>query len=172
MNNKIKFRLGSIFCVIILSILGCNTDEKTGFIEIGKVLEDFKLRIELNNNLTNLKEVRQSILDTLELELNILSRQIDSEKAKDKISVFGAKRDHYIDRKHRYENEIDSLSRIYDQQVTVQINQYVKDFGIENNFIYIFGAEGSGALMYAIDSKNITNDVKKYINEKYLGKTR
>jgi Skp family chaperone for outer membrane proteins len=51
------------------------------------------------------------------------------------------------------------------------MNQYVKDFGSKYGYTYIFGADGSGFLMYSLEANNITKEVKEYINSRYKGNT-
>ena len=60
----------------------------------------------------------------------------------------------------------------YEKQIWKQVNQYMKDFGVENNYTYILGAEGSWQLMYAKENNNITKEVVEFINKKYKGITR
>ena len=49
------------------------------------------------------------------------------------------------------------------------LNDVILDYGKENECDYILGADGSGSLMYAKDSDDITKDVLVYINNKYKG---
>ena len=51
-----------------------------------------------------------------------------------------------------------------------QLNEYIEDFGEENKLDYIFGANGTGTIMYGNESKDVTKEVVTYVNKKYVGK--
>lgn len=157
--------------VFILINYFSNNPEKNGYIEITKVFNDFKLKKELEIQLTKIKETRKAIIDSLEFDLKVLSKQIiaENQKDKNKIALFEVKRDEYMQKKQQFEDDNTNIAKKYDEQIISQMNQYVKDYGIKNGYTYIFGADGSGFLMYSVESKNITEDVKKYINERYKG---
>ena len=163
-------------CLLVAAVLLVSCDkgksQKTGYVELGKIVEGFELKRTLQDNLLALKNSRTNEVDSLQLELQILSRQIKASNLKDKkaMAEFEIKKEIFINKKDQYSRQIDSLSQVYDSRIMQQLNQYIKDFGIENNYKYIFGAEGSGALMYADTSENITIVVTKYISEKYSGK--
>ncbi|OFY82809.1 MAG: hypothetical protein A3F72_01620 [Bacteroidetes bacterium RIFCSPLOWO2_12_FULL_35_15] len=146
--------------------------EKTGYIEINKIFADFKLKKELEVQLTKVKESRKVIMDSLEFGLKVLSKQIqaDGQKDKDKIALFEVKREEYLQKKKQFEDDNDAVAKQYDSQIISQMNQYVKDYGNKNGYTYIFGADGSGFLMFSSETKNITEEVKNYINDRYKGK--
>ncbi len=56
------------------------------------------------------------------------------------------------------------------QTVINDINDYVKEYGKKNNHRIIFGALGSGNIMYAQEGADLTNDVLKGLNKQYHGK--
>jgi outer membrane protein len=58
----------------------------------------------------------------------------------------------------------------YSREIWQQINQYTKDFGKKNGYAVIYGANGSGSIMYADTTLDITAPVLLYINERYEGK--
>lgn len=43
---------------------------------------------------------------------------------------------------------------------------------VKKGYRYIFGAEGSGVLMYADERNNITKEVIEYINARYKGNAK
>ena len=55
----------------------------------------------------------------------------------------------------------------FDKQIFSQLNSYVKDFGEDNSYDVILGANGNGSVMYGRKSINLSDEVIKYINAKY-----
>ena len=174
MNRRI---IGSIVGVCALFILGgvmlfltCR-NEKTAYVNITKLYAEFTLKKELENKLTKVKNTRQAVLDSLELKLKILTKEINMEKGTDKakIAVFQAQREAYISKKQQFDEDNQALVKEYDAQIYKQMTQYVSDYGKKKGYKYIYGADGSGNLMYADESDDITFQVTTFINNRYKG---
>ncbi|BFP40643.1 OmpH family outer membrane protein [Flavobacteriaceae bacterium GF1] len=56
------------------------------------------------------------------------------------------------------------------QTVINDINDYVKDYGKQNGFRIIFGAKGSGNIMYAEDASDLTETILDGLNAQYQGR--
>lgn len=147
--------------------------DKLGWVNIQKIYEGFVFKKELETKLMQTKQARKTITDSLEFGLKILSREIQSEGGKDKnkIHLFENKREYYINKKQELEEDNAMLEKQYNEQILNQLNQYLKNYGKENNLRYIFGADGTGSLMYALEADDITEDAIRYVNEQYKGKT-
>lgn len=169
-----------IACFFILSVSAmllmssCSGNSKLGWVNINEIYTEFVFKKELEKKLLETKQARKGILDSLELELKILSKEIQSEngKSKERIALFEVKRENYLNKKQQLEDDNSVMEGQYNEQILNQLNQYLKDYGKENKFRYIFGTSGSGSLMYAEEADDITKDVIVYINEKYKGKTK
>lgn len=161
------------FVAIGFFIFYKSSGEKTAYVDINKIFAEFTLKKELEVQLIKVKESRKSIIDSLEFGLKLLSKQIQSENQvnKDKVALFEVKREEYVQKKKQFEEDTDAVAKQYDKQIISQMNQYVKDYGNKNGYTYIFGADGSGFLMFSAEQKNITEEVKKYINDRYKGNT-
>lgn len=53
------------------------------------------------------------------------------------------------------------------QTVINDINDYIKEYGKKNGYKIIFGASGTGNIMYADESSDLTEQVLKGLNEEY-----
>jgi outer membrane protein len=147
--------------------------EKTGWISLSEVFNDFAFKKELEMKLKKTKDTRQALVDSLAFNLKLLSKQLQSEnqKNKEKIALFEIRREEYLTKKQQFEADNDAVAKQYDAQIIAQMNQYVKDFGNKHGYTYIFGADGNGSLMYSLETKNITKEVNEYINNRYKGNT-
>lgn len=174
MWNKYKYAIQFIFLLSIICgwiFYENKTVPNTGFIIIQEVYSGFDMKKEIEVKYNKTKNARDKILDSLELELKILARKIQSENEKNKetIEQFNVKRDEFVQRKQTYEEDNAALTKQYDLEILTQLNQYVKDFGEKNNYTYVFGNDGNGSLMYALEANNITKEVIEFINAKYKG---
>jgi outer membrane protein len=163
-----------VVCVATFLFIGkYNQGGKIAWININKVYNEFVYKKELETKLTHTEQARKVLIDSLELELKVLSRAIQAEGGKDKnkISVFEIKREKYLEKKNESEQDNAVLQKQYNEQVLNQLNQYLKDYGKKENLGYILGSDGSGALMFAKEQDEITEAVIVYINERYKGNT-
>jgi outer membrane protein len=147
------------------------TRPKTGIIEIQKVYDSFQLKKELETKFKTTQNQRKKILDSLELELKYLYASIEKQEKKDEETIknFNIKKNFYMQKKQMNQEDDAALSKQYDSEILTQLNQYVKDFGKENGYTYVFGTDGNGSMMYAKESVDISNEVIVYINNKYQG---
>lgn len=175
MKQKVAIFSGIVILlgVIIFLVIGYVKKEKFVWINLNKVHGDFIFKKELESKLIKTEQARKTIIDSLEFELQVLGRQIKSENGKDKnkLAVYETKRQKYFDKKGEFEEDNSMLQQQYNDQILVQINQYMKDFGKQNGYTFIFGADGTGGLMYADEAKDVTEEAITFINEKYKGKT-
>lgn len=162
--------------IVVLITTSCfitvNKTPKVAYVELEKLYNDFSMKKELEAKLNNVKQTRQSILDSLKIQLNALSRSIKSEKEKEAIRDFEIRKQEFLIKQQNFEQDNEATTQAYSSQIWKQINQYVKDYGKQNNYTLLMGADGSGNVMYADEANNITTEVSEYINAKYSGEKK
>ncbi len=148
--------------------------KKTAYINITKVFSEFEMAKEYDAKLTGFINQTNIVLDSLKLHLNIMYKTLGQNKNpnKEKMELFSAKREEFLSKKEQFDESQKQQSDQYSSKVMGQLNQYVKEYGKQFGYTYIYGADGSGALMFANESEEITEDVINYINEKYNGKKK
>lgn len=160
-----------LIVAIVYIVFQSQSEPKTGYIVIQELYDGFEMKKEMEKKFLAVKNARDKILDSLTLELKVLSQkiQVEQEKNSATLNEFDVKRAEYMQRKQTYEEDNNALSQKYDQEILTQLNQYSKDFGAEHGYTYIYGNDGNGSMMYAKDEKNITKEVIEFINNKYRG---
>lgn len=159
--------------VVVWLIATSPKQVKLGYIDIKTVFDDFNLKKELEKDLLKTKNQRDRLLDSLSNNLQVLAANLELKEnpTQEEVFDFERRREHFITQKEQFQKENEELTAQYDQQILTQLNQYVKQYGEENGYNYIFGNEGNGLLMYAPEAENITEEVVEYLNNKYEGKT-
>ena len=164
------FKIVIVANLIMVIGLGCmyfikEQKSNVAYVEIGALYKDFKMTKELETKFNSMASSRKSFLDSIELELIALAQNVKKQEE------FNRVKNIYIVRKQQFEQDNAAANQQYNEQIMNQMNQYLVDFGKENGYDFIFGANGSGGLMYANEQTfNVTNDVLAYINKKYAGK--
>jgi outer membrane protein len=176
MKTKTFFSATSVIVSLIalgISLKLSLTKPHNAYVDLGRLYNEFSMKKELEGQLKAVSLTRENQLDSMKLDLTVLAKNIqsgDSIKTKPLRMDFLAKRQQYALKNQAFTEENDRVSQAYDDEIWKQLNQYIKDFGKENGYRYIFGAEGSGAIMYADDGDNITDLMITYVNAHYKGK--
>jgi len=171
--------------ILILALTGLTTAvvllhhsrPKLAYVELSKIYNDFEMKKELEKEMTSVQDMRKRTLDSLELGLNMLGRTMQNfevsgnrKGVEERMPEFEMRRQEFLQKREAFSEDNEAMSQQYAERIWKQINQYVKDFGKENGYTYIFGADGTGALMYGEEAADITAEVAKYVNERYKGK--
>lgn len=155
----------SIICVVILF----KPKQKIVFVNIETVYDDFLLKKELEAKFENVTNTRQQILDSLKLELNLFSKTITSNKEVEKINLFQQKRQEYALKEQNFTESTQQTNEQYKNQIWKQLSQYMKKFGLKNNYQYILGFENKSAVLYGDEAEDVTVEASDYVNKAYKG---
>jgi outer membrane protein len=147
------------------------TRYKTGYVVISEVYSGFEMKKEMEKEYLATKNARDKILDSLELKIKLIQSKVEGKTIIKETDTAGYQDliTEYVLKDKTFDEDNTALSEKYDEQIITQLNQYVKDYGEAYHYTYIFGTGGNGTLMFADENENITEDVTKYINEKYNG---
>jgi outer membrane protein len=141
------------------------------YVQLQKVFAAFDMAKEYNKRMESVKYERKAILDSMELRVNALARRIESgEKDKMMLNSYMDERELYFKTRENFETDNQKILEQFNGEIFKQLSQYTLDFGKEKGYDFIFGAEGSGVVMYAKDQNDVSDELIKYINEKYHGK--
>lgn len=148
-----------------------STKEKTAYVNISEVYNEFDMKKELENKIIGVQTQRKQVMDSLELALQLKSNQLT---AVTKISVeerqtFELMQRNYITQRDQFAAENERVTQEFKNQIFTRLNEYAKEYGEEEGYDYLFGTSGQGSIMYAQQKHDITKEVIKYINEKYKG---
>jgi len=145
--------------------------QKTAYVNIKEVYNGFNLKKELESKYLKVQNERKQIIDSLILEYKYFENKANANKNDKKLQVeLESRKDNIIQKKSRFEEDNQALTMQYDKEILTQLSQYIKDYGKQNGYTYIFGTDESGYLLYADEDKNITKQITDYVNNKYSGK--
>jgi len=146
--------------VLFIVLTGCviyfssKDKSKVGFFYNQKVFTGFDGTKALTKRVEQLRSENKKTQDSLK-SLISLGRQ-------DLVSA-------YDQRAEINANTEQQMSEKYTADIWQFINEGVAEYGKNNDYHFIFGALGNGSLMYADSSKDVTEDVVRFLNEKYRG---
>lgn len=153
-----------------VSIYLYSTRSVNAFIDIEEIVNAFDYKKELEEDLNTKETNFYAQLDSLETQVRILYAAIKDENSKKEIAEYQQMAEQYNYRKEKIDESLAATAQKMNNQMYERINQYVKDYGDENGYNYIFGAQSGGNIMYSKETNDITEEVIKYINTRYQGK--
>jgi outer membrane protein len=163
------------FGVLLFSLLGLCTAiylkiPKTAYISTSQVYEGFNFKNELEAKFQGVKKTRESYLDSMKIELEMEYKELEEQKQESADwKKFQMLREQYFSKEAEFEQSNTELLQQYNDQIWERLNQYIKEYGEKNDYTYIFGATGEGSLMFALDGKNITEQILEHVNNQYEG---
>ncbi|MBO9702039.1 MAG: OmpH family outer membrane protein [Sporocytophaga sp.] len=172
MNNNFKV-FSALFIVLFLigGVCVYFLIPKIGYINSSKVFTEFKLKKELETDLKKLELAKQRDLDSLKAELEISYNELNSssKKSEKDISEFKVAHQQYYIREKQYNENYQRAADQYTQQVWKQLNSFIKEFGKQEGYDFVLGANGAGEIMYADENDDLTEKVLEYCNKRYEG---
>ncbi len=171
-------KTGIIVNIIMVTVVALGTffyfksaEKRIAYVKITKLYDEFVMKKELSGKYENIQKTRQNFLDSLELELRLIGKKIENTDKPDQgtIAEFESRKENYLMKKKQFEEDNTATVNQYTEQIMKQLNQYVEVYGKEQHYTYILGADGSGVIMHADESLDITDELVKYVNLKYKG---
>lgn len=176
MDKKFKlFLIASLvllFGIGVFNIFWTRNSGTTAYIQTQQVYDNFDLKKKKESQLKVTEQIRQGLLDSMKLQLDMMySHMQQKDEMGDTLltNAFANLRDTYFKRQEEFKQANEALAQQYTNEIWTQLNQYLRDYGNAKGYQYIFGANGDGALLFADDAVNITDDVKGYVNDRYKG---
>ncbi|MGD1848071.1 MAG: OmpH family outer membrane protein [Salibacteraceae bacterium] len=173
-TSSLLFRSAALLGIgatLVVALLSYLDRPKTGYVNLAEVYENFSMKKELEQQLDQTLVLRKNILDSLKMDVEALGRQLEAQEApadKD-IAVFQARRNNFLQKEQRFREEESQIKAQYQEQIWTQLNQYIEQYGEENSYDFIHGADGSGSLMFAQKDHDLSKEIATYVNEKYKG---
>ncbi len=142
--------------------------KKIAYVNTISVYDGFKMKKELEDKYKKVQLTRQNLLDSIRFKIEYISVKGKDLTDSDRSQINELQRS-YLYKEKEFNSNNEATGQQYTEQIWKQINQYLEDYGKENNYDIIFGANGQGNIMFAKEGDDITKDVSEYINKKYSG---
>lgn len=175
--NKISLPLAIIALLVsICSFFYFNSTSHLVYVDINKLMDGYKRTAIEKSKFEEKAKLMQSNVDSLvadwQNELKVYEKERSSMSKKEldlKQELLGNKQQQINNYQKAIQGKIQEEDQKASQTVINDINDYVKDYGKKNNYRIIFGASGSGTIMYADEAADLTVEVLEGLNSEYQG---
>jgi len=173
-----------VLAAVAISVIACNktTDVKefkTAYIDTVKMMEEYNEAKELNEKFKTKGEVKGR-----ELEVEAKKLQIEKENFQKNAMAKGQAwaQQKYAELQQRDQQLGYAQQAIMEQlqaeggkerdSIVKQVREFIKGYGKEKGYDYVYGTGDAATVLYAKDSYDITKDVIKALNDKYAAKAK
>jgi outer membrane protein len=146
------------------------------YVDVNKLLEGYKrtkiVRTEFETKAKTLNANVDSLLVDWQNELKDYEKNRSNYSKKElelKQELLGNKQQQINNYQQAIQKQIQEEDKKSTQTVINDINDYIKEFGKEKGYKIIFGASGSGNIMYADEATDLTETVLEGLNKEFEG---
>lgn len=142
------------------------TKDKTAYVEMAELYNTFEMTHQMEDKYKDVMKQRQGVLDSLKNELQLMvAVKMNAEQEQ----VFVTKREQFLTQTEQFKEENAVINEEYVAKIWERLNSYIKKYGKEKGYDYVYGTNGQGNLLFANESRNITKDLAEYVNNIYSG---
>ncbi|MDT0675368.1 OmpH family outer membrane protein [Autumnicola musiva] len=165
----------NFLAVLVFGVLftSCNK-EKTAYVDTTKLIQEYKEMQEVEAEFTSKSDSVRAQLDSAarafqqevqayQAEMNSMSQSDRQEKEQELMQ----KQQMLQQQQQMQGGQLREQSDAVIDSIVTKVKDYVKDYGQENNYTYIFGSNESASIMYAKDGKDLTEEILEKLNAEY-----
>ncbi len=156
------------FLFAVLTIFySCGSGDKTAYIDVDKVFNDFELTKQKKAEFENTVSKRKEITDKEKLRLQQLYKTLGETKNPDKKEVekFQIDRQLFEQKMQEDEQQNKAMDDQYTSEIWKQLNQYIEDFRKEEGYTYLFIKSN----IVADEAKDVSKGATEFVNKKFKG---
>ncbi|GAA4310127.1 OmpH family outer membrane protein [Pontixanthobacter gangjinensis] len=160
---------------IAILMVSCN-EQKTAYVDTTKIVQEYKemkdVEAEFTNKSDSVRKQLDSVARAFQQEVQAYQSEMKSmsqAQRQEKEQELMQKQQMLQQQQQMQSNRLREESGAVMDSIVKKIKDYVKDYGKENNYTYIFGSNESANIMYAEEGLDITQDILKELNEDYGG---
>lgn len=165
------------FLAILLSAIAiyyAKTSSQLVYVDVNKLIEGYKrtkvVKAEYEKKATTMKTNVDSLLAGWQRELKSYEKErstLTPKELKLKQELLQNKQQQINGYQETIQKQIEDENKKVTQTVVNDINDYIKEYGKKKGYKIIFGASGTGNIMYADEATDLTEEVLKGLNSEY-----
>jgi len=175
--NKLSFPLALIALILsVFSFFYFQSSSDQVYVDVNNLMEGYErtkiVRTEFETKAKTLNANVDSLMVDWQNELKLYEKERSKMSKKElelKQELLGNKQQQINNYQQAIQKQIQEEDKKATQTIINDINDYVKEYGKRKGYKIIFGASGSGNVMYADEEADLTEDVLKGLNTEFEG---
>ncbi len=160
-----------------LAIYFAKSSSELVYVDVSKLIEGYtrtkSAKVEFEKKVTSLKANVDSLMNGWQMELKDYEKNksiYSATELKLKQEVLANKQQKINGFQQSIQKKIQEEDAKITQTVVNDINDFIKEYGKKHGYKIIFGASGTGNIMFADESTDLTDEVLAGLNAEYNGK--
>lgn len=158
----------------LVAFASCQEQQKIAFIDNGKVINEYQMKIDIEEEFKLKDEVFKKRMDSIgkafQLEAQTFqanAQKLSQAKQQEQYQALGQKQQG-LQQQFQYEQQqMQQLFSVEMDSVISKVNTFVGEYGKKNGYTYILGKNEAGSVMYGSDANDISEAVTTAINAAY-----
>ncbi len=161
----------SMVCLLIL-LYQRSYRENFIYVDTLKLYSEFEYTKQTNKELEKIVNARKQITDSLYETVRKKTQELKYKKSRsdEDMSFLSGLQDEYFYKKEQFENENQSTVELYNTKIWNQLNTFIQEYGKENHYQLIFGANAQGTIMYGMETLDKTKEIIDFVNKRFNDK--
>ena len=159
--------------LVAAGLTSCN-QEKTAYVDTTKLIQEYKEMKEVEAEFTSKSDRIKGQLDSLaqSFQAEVQAYQetmntLSTAQRQEKEQQLMQKQQTIQQQQQMMGNQLRNESDVVIDSIVNKVKDYVKVYGEENDYTYIFGSNESANIMYAKEGLDITEVILEKLNEGY-----
>jgi len=162
-----------VLAIFIIVAVACEQN-KIGFVDNVKLMDGYQEKIDIEARYKikaeALNKRRDSISQAFQLEAQAFQTKAQSmpqTQAQEEYGLLQQRGQFMGQQLQQEEQQIQSEGQVEMDSLISKVKKEISAFGKSNGFTYILSGGVGGSVLYGTDTKDLTQDVLKILNEKY-----
>ncbi|HET8886318.1 MAG TPA: OmpH family outer membrane protein [Salinimicrobium sp.] len=163
-----------LFVLIAVATLVSCDKQKTAYVDTTKLIQDYQemkdIEAEFEKKSTTLRQSLDSIGMGFQVEVqkyqSKMAEMSQAERQQAEAELMQLQQQLQQQQQNR-SGELRAESEVIVDSLISKVKKYVKEYGEENNYTYIFGSNETANIMYAEEGLDITEEILTKLNEAY-----
>lgn len=160
----------------MLAIVACQ-EQKIGYVDNVKLMDEYQEKIDIENKYQVRSEAlgkkRDSISQKFQMEAQAFQQKaqgMSQQKAQEEYGNLQQKGQVIGQQLQMEEQQLQSQGQQEMDSLISRVKKQIKTYGKENGYTYILGGGNGGSVLYGDESKDLTEDILKLLNDTYQKK--
>ena len=161
--------------LIAAGLTSCN-EQKTAYVDTTKLIQEYSEMKEVESEFTSKSDQVKGRLDSIarifQAEVQEYQSNMNSLSTEERQTIeqeLMRKQQAIQQQQQMMGTQLRQESDMVIDSIINKVKDYVKEYGEENDYTYIFGSNESANIMYAKEGLDITEEILAKLNESYSG---
>ena len=159
--------------ITLLAAVACQ-EQKIGYVDNVKLMDEYQEKIDIEEKYQNQSEAlgkrRDSISQAFQMEAQEFQQQakgLSQEKAQEQYGSLQQRGQMIGQQLQQEEQQLQLQGQTEMDSLINKVRAEIKKYGKENGYTFILGGGNGGSVLYGQESKDLTEEIVKLLNENY-----